>query len=203
MSTRIWTFLKPHISLSGFVWTALTLSCPQSSSPNARSVTRGWWEGKRDEVNLVPRAFPSKNGWGPYFEGKALGMRLGGSLSFAFLLPITPRAPLGRDSERQLGAALQLCPPLQFGPLTYQPIEYVFVSSNQSALGSCLGHLTSQVGEGCTMSFVRFVLLIRWKTCVWNSFGVFSPMGLWRILQECEVCSKLSSGNAYVHMLES
>ena len=30
--------------------------------------------------------------------------------------------------------ALQLCPPLQFGPLTYQPIEWVFVSSNQSAL---------------------------------------------------------------------
>ena len=30
--------------------------------------------------------------------------------------------------------ALQLCPPLQFGPLTYQPIECVFVSSNQSAL---------------------------------------------------------------------
>ena len=30
--------------------------------------------------------------------------------------------------------ALQLCPPLQFGPLTYQPIEWGFVSSNQSAL---------------------------------------------------------------------
>ena len=30
--------------------------------------------------------------------------------------------------------ALQLCPPLQFGPLTYQPIECVFISSNQSAL---------------------------------------------------------------------
>ena len=27
-------------------------------------------------------------------------------------------------------------------------------------------------------------------------------MGFWRILQECEVCSKLSSVNAYVHMLE-
>ena len=74
--------------------------------------------------------------------------------------------------------ALQLCPPLQFGPLTYQPIECVFISSNQSALWSCLYHmlyhLTSQLGEGCSMSFVRFVLLIRWKTCVWNSFGAFS-----------------------------
>ena len=30
--------------------------------------------------------------------------------------------------------ALQLCPPLQFGPLTYQPIEWGFISSNQSAL---------------------------------------------------------------------
>ena len=30
-------------------------------------------------INLVPRAFPSKNGWGrphPFFEGKALGTRL-------------------------------------------------------------------------------------------------------------------------------
>ena len=29
--------------------------------------------------------------------------------------------------------ALQLCPTWQFGPLTYQPIEWGFVSSNQSA----------------------------------------------------------------------
>ena len=69
--------------------------------------------------------------------------------------------------------------------------SHLSVSSNQSALWSCLRHLTSQVGEGCTMSFVRFVLLIRWKTCVWNSFGVFSPMGVRRILQECEVCSSI------------
>ena len=27
-------------------------------------------------VNLVPRAFPLKNGWGPFFKGKALGTRL-------------------------------------------------------------------------------------------------------------------------------
>ena len=61
--------------------------------------------------------------------------------------------------------ALQLCPPLQFGPLIYQPIESVFVSSNQSSLCSCLRHLTSQlhVGEDCSMSFVRFVLLFRWR----------------------------------------
>ena len=91
------------------------------------------------------------------------------------------------DSRYEIGSS-QLC---------------VFTSSNQSALWSCLRHLTSQVGEGCSMSFVRFVLLMRWKTCVWNSFGTFFPMGFWRILQECEVCSKLSSGNAYVHMLES
>ena len=85
-----------------------------------------------------------------------------------------------------LNLALQLCPPLQFGPLTYQPIECVFISSNQSALWSCLYHLTSQLGEGCSMSFVRFVLLIRWKTCVWNSFGAFSPMGFWRIYRSAK-----------------
>ena len=73
--------------------------------------------------------------------------------------------------------ALQLCPPLQFGPLTYQPIEWGFVSSNQSALWSCLLHVTSQLGEGCSMSFVRFSVLIVWKTCVWNTFGAFSLMG--------------------------
>ena len=99
--------------------------------------------------------------------------------------------------------ALQLCPPLQFGPLTYQPIEWGFTSSNQSALWSCLLHVTSQLGEGCSMSFVRFSVLIVWKTCVWNSFGAFSLMGFWRILQKFEVCSKLSSVNAYFHMLES
>ena len=83
-------------------------------------------------------------------------------------------------SERTLGVrlrsadvALQLCPPLQFGPLTYQPIECVFVSSNQSALWSCLLHVTSQLGEGCSMSFVRFSVLIVWKTCVWNSLEHF------------------------------
>ena len=57
--------------------------------------------------------------------------------------------------------------------------------------------------EGCSMSFVRFVFLILWKNCVWNSFGAFSQMGFWRILQKFEGCSKLSSVNAYVHMLES
>ena len=74
--------------------------------------------------------------------------------------------------------ALQLCPPLQFGPLTYQPIEWGFVSSNQSALWWCLLHVTSQLGEGSSMSFVRFSVLIVWKTCVWNTFGAFSLMGL-------------------------
>ena len=99
--------------------------------------------------------------------------------------------------------ALQLGPPLQFGSLTYQPIECAFISCNQSALWSCFRHLTSQLGEGFSISFIGFVLLIRRKTCVWNSFGVFSPMGFWRNLQECEICWKLSSVNAYVHMLES
>ena len=75
---------------------------------------------------------------------------------------------------------------LQFGPLTYQPIEFVFISSNQRALWSCLYHLTSQLGEGCSMNFVRFVLLIRWKTCVWNRFGPFSPMGFWRIYRSAK-----------------
>ena len=102
-----------------------------------------------------------------------------------------------------VGVALQLCPPLQFGPLTYQPIECVFISSNQSALWSCPLSVTSQLGEGCGTIFVRFVFLILWKTWVWNSFAAFSPMGFWRILQKCEVCSKLSSLNAYVYMLES
>ena len=120
------------------------------------------------------------------------------------LIPITPRAPLIEDSF----VALQLCPPLQFGPFTYQPIEWGFISSNQSALWSCLLHVTSQLGEGCSMSFVRFSVLIVWKTCIWNStvltcLGAFSLMGFWRILQKFEVCSKLSSVNAYFHMLES
>ena len=39
--------------------------------------------------------------------------------------------------------------------------------------------------------------------CMKQFFGAFSPMGFWRILQKFEVCSKLSSVNAYVHMLES
>ena len=47
--------------------------------------------------------------------------------------------------------------PLQFGPLTYQPTECVFISSSQSWLWSCLLHVTSQLGEGCSMSlFVSF-----------------------------------------------
>ena len=44
------------------------------------------------------------------------------------------------------GVALQLCRPLQFGPLTYQSIECVFISSNQSGLWSCLPRVTSQLG---------------------------------------------------------
>ena len=95
-------------------------------------------------------------------------------------------------ARNSAAVALQLCPPLQFGPLTYQPIEWGFISSNQSALRSCLLHVTSQLGEGCSMTFVRFVFLIPWMTCVWNSFGAFSPMGFLRILQKFEVCSKLS-----------
>ena len=63
--------------------------------------------------------------------------------------------------------------------------------SNQSALRLCLLHVTSQLGEGCSMGFVRCVFLILSKTCVWNSFGAFSPMGFWTILQKCEVCWKL------------
>ena len=86
-----------------------------------------------------------------------------------------------RSNQRMFILALQLCPQLQFGPLTYQPIEWGrewgFVSSNQSALWSCLLHVTSQLGEGCSMSFVRFSVLIVWKTCVWNTFGAFSLMG--------------------------
>ena len=113
------------------------------------------------------------------------------------------RGPRKFVSDTSPNVALQLCPPLQFGPFTNQPIEWVFISSNQSALWSCLLHVTFQLGEGCSMSFVRFVSLILWKTCVWNSFGAFSPMGFWRILQKFEVWSKLSSVNAYVHMLES
>ena len=42
--------------------------------------------------------------------------------------------PIGIVSGLFAAVALQLCPPLQFGPLTYQPIEWGFISSNQSAL---------------------------------------------------------------------
>ena len=82
--------------------------------------------------------------------------------------------------------ALQLCPPLQFF-LFLSPMNLAFLlASNQSALWLCL-HVTSQLGEGCSMSFVRFVFFILWKTCVWNSFGAFSPMGFWTILQKWSV----------------
>ena len=50
-------------------------------------------------------------------DGRGLGSKL---VSFA--------------KGRKGSVALQLCPPLQFGPLTYQPIECAFISSNQSAL---------------------------------------------------------------------
>ena len=60
-----------------------------------------------------------------------------------------------------------------------------FISSNQSTLWSCPLSVTSQLGEGCGTSFVRFVFLILWKTWVRNSFAAFSPMGFWRILQKC------------------
>ena len=55
----------------------------------------------------------------------------------------------------------------------------------QSLLWSCLLHVTSQLGEGCSMS------MMLWKTCVWNSFGAFSPMGFLEDLKKFEVCSKL------------
>ena len=38
--------------------------------------------------------------------------------------------------------------------------------------------------------------------CMKPFWTVFPPMGFWRICRN-EVCSKLSSVNAYVHMLES
>ena len=51
------------------------------------------------------------------------------------LLIRCPREVWERAGERtRSSVALQLCPPLQFGPLTYQPIECVFISSNQSVL---------------------------------------------------------------------
>ena len=59
-----------------------------------------------------------------------------------------------------------------------------FYFFKQSVLWSCLLHVTSHLGEGCSMSFAPFVFLILWKTCVWNSFGAFSTMGFWRILAE-------------------
>ena len=46
--------------------------------------------------------------------------------------PVKVMRSLG-TSVPNMAVALQLCPPLQFGPLTYQPIEWVFFS-NQSAL---------------------------------------------------------------------
>ena len=68
-----------------------------------------------------------------------------------------PRRP-GKTLYREArSVALQLCPPLQFGPLTYQPIECVFTSSNQSALWSCLPYVTSQLGGAVVwVLFVSF-----------------------------------------------
>ena len=108
-----------------------------------------------------------------------------------------PRVSLMTTSDQSSPkhVALQLCPPLQFGPLTYQPIECVVTSSNQSALWSCLHHLTCQLGEGCSVSFVRFVLLIRRKTYVWNSFGAF-PRWVFGEFYDQRICS-------YVGELES
>ena len=86
--------------------------------------------------------------------------------------------------------------------LSTNRMRFYFFQSKCVVIVSSLS-VTSQLGEGCNTSFVRFVFLILWKTWVWNSFEAFSPMGFWRILQKCEVCSKRSLLNAYVHMLES
>ena len=63
-----------------------------------------------------------------------------------------PRRPGKTLYGEARSVALHLCPPLQFGPLTYQPTECVFISSNQSVLWSCLLHVTSQLWEGCSTS---------------------------------------------------
>ena len=63
-----------------------------------------------------------------------------------------PRRPEKTLYGEARSVALHLCPPLQFGPLTYQPTECVFISSNQSVLWSCLLHVTSQLWEGCSTS---------------------------------------------------
>ena len=86
------------------------------------------------------------------------------------------RRNLGRLDNQRTTVALQLCPSLQFGPLTYEPIECVFISSNQSVLWSCLLHVTSQLGEGCSMSFVRFrffIVLILWRLVYETVWSVF------------------------------
>ena len=80
-----------------------------------------------------------------------------------------------------LQLALQLCPllTLQFGPLTYQPIECVVISSNQSALWSCLPRVTSQLGEGSSMSVVWVLFVsLSWSCgglalCTKQSWSVF------------------------------
>ena len=80
-----------------------------------------------------------------------------------------------------LQLALQLCPllTLQFGPLTYQPIECVVISSNQSALWSCLLRVTSQLGEGSSMSVVWVLFVsLSWSCgglalCTKQSWSVF------------------------------
>ena len=47
-----------------------------------------------DRVNLVPRAFPLKNGWGhPFFKGKALGTRLGQGIWVYFGYGFRPPCP--------------------------------------------------------------------------------------------------------------
>ena len=64
-------------------------------------------------------------------------------LNFRFEFPksdLTIYLPSGISEIFRQMVSTQRCscvlrgPPLQFGPLTYQPIEWGFVSSNQSAL---------------------------------------------------------------------
>lgn len=63
---------------------------PQSPTRDARDGSRGWWEGRR------------------------------ASLSHAFLLPITPREPLKRESERRLGTSQQLLSQINpWGPFVH------------------------------------------------------------------------------------
>ena len=123
------------------------------------------------KCNLVPRAFPSKTFLREKPWGRGClkwGWQACSTRQRVFKIAFFQAFFIVRVFERP-PVALQLCPPLQFGPLTYQPIECVFVSSNQSALWSCLYHLTYQLTRAVAASYPDVSLLM--KMCAQRNAG--------------------------------